>query len=289
MTLNGIPTIGAYDTVGTGTPRTWEYDAAASTATLMKFRALGVDANELNSPNGHANIYFTATATSIGSEAWTARSYSSRTYTTGAFPVVAPPVAVNPAPLTVTANNDSKTYNAVAYGGGNGVGFSGFAFGETASVLGGSLTWSGTSQGAINAGTYSITPGGYTSTNYAIGYANGTLTIDAALATVTAHNKVKTYGDANPALDASVVGEVAGGDTLNYTLSTTATQFSGVVGGPYAIAVDLGSNPNYNVTRVDGTLTIDTALATVTANNKVKTYGDVNPAHLTVVVVVLGV
>jgi ABC-type Fe3+ transport system substrate-binding protein len=110
------------------------------------------------------------------------------------------------------------------------------------------------------------------------------MTIDAALATVTANNKAKTYGDVNPALDAVVVGEIAGGDVVNYTLSTTATQFSGVAGSPYAIAVSLGANANYNVTTSDGAMTIDAALATVTANNKAKTYGDVNPALDAVVV-----
>ena len=51
-----------------------------------------------------------------------------------------------------------------------------------------------------------------------------------------------------------VVGEVAGGDTVAYTLSTTAVQLSGV--GTYPIAVTLGSNPNYDVTATDNTLTV---------------------------------
>ena len=44
------------------------------------------------------------------------------------------------------------------------------------------------------------------------------------------------------------------GDTLNYTLATTATQTS--FPGTYSITVTLGSNPNYSVTKTDGTLTI---------------------------------
>jgi hypothetical protein len=36
------------------------------------------------------------------------------------------------------------------------------------------------------------------------------------------------YGDENPALTAVVTGTVNGGDTINYTLATTATQFSNV-------------------------------------------------------------
>ncbi|MBI3242539.1 MAG: Ig-like domain repeat protein, partial [Chloroflexi bacterium] len=86
-----------------------------------------------------------------------------------------------------------------------------------------------------------------------------------------------TYGDLNPTLTATVVGQVVGGDAINYTLATTATQFSNVVLGGYPITVMLGSNPNYSVTKTDGTLTINAAVATVTANNKSKTYGDDNP------------
>jgi hypothetical protein len=66
----------------------------------------------------------------------------------------------------------------------------------------------------------------------------------------------KIYGMVNPPLDASVTGTV-NGDVLSYTLSTTATQFSVV--GSYPITVTLSSNPNYIVTKTDGTLTITTA------------------------------
>jgi hypothetical protein len=40
--------------------------------------------------------------------------------------------------------------------------------------------------------------------------------------------------------------------TINYTLATTATQFSNV--GDYPIAVTLGDNPNYTVVSTNGIL-----------------------------------
>jgi hypothetical protein len=49
------------------------------------------------------------------------------------------------------------------------------------------------------------------------------------------------------------------------------------------IVVTLGSNPNYEVTKHDGTLTIGKASASVTANDKSKTYGQANPAFDAVV------
>jgi hypothetical protein len=48
--------------------------------------------------------------------------------------------------------------------------------------------------------------------------------------------------DENPALTAVVTGAV-NGDTINYTLATTASQFSNV--GHYPIACDSRRNPNY--------------------------------------------
>jgi hypothetical protein len=41
--------------------------------------------------------------------------------------------------------------------------------------------------------------------------------------TVIADGKSKVYGDENPALTAVVTGAVNGGDTINYTLATTAS------------------------------------------------------------------
>ncbi len=84
---------------------------------------------------------------------------------------------ITPAPLTVTANDDSRTYTGVPYSGGNGVTFAGFVGGETSTVLDGMLGYGGPSQGAVDAGTYGIDPFGLTSANYAILYVNGILTI----------------------------------------------------------------------------------------------------------------
>ncbi len=67
---------------------------------------------------------------------------------------------ISQAPLSITANDFSRMYNGLAYSGGNGVTYSGFVNSETSAVLGGSLAYGGTSQGAKNAGSYVITPPG---------------------------------------------------------------------------------------------------------------------------------
>jgi len=83
------------------------------------------------------------------------------------------------APLTATANAASKTYDGLAYTGGNGVAYSGFVNGETAALLGGALAWGGTGQGAVDIGSYTLIPSGLTSGNYTISFVDGVLAITA--------------------------------------------------------------------------------------------------------------
>ena len=129
------------------------------------------------------------------------------------------PYTVNTAPLTVTANNASKTYNGAAYTGGNGVTYSGFVNSETNAVLGGTLAYSGSSQGAINAGGYFITPGGLTSSNYAIAYTDGALTINKAPLAVTANDASRIFGAANPTFTSTITGYVNGENATTASVS----------------------------------------------------------------------
>jgi hypothetical protein len=103
---------------------------------------------------------------------------------------------IAPVLLLVTANNATKIYDTVPFSGGNGVTYAGFVNGETSAVLGGTITYSGTSQGAVDAGSYVITPGGLTSSNYAVSYVDGILTIDPASVTVLAPNVIDEIANA---------------------------------------------------------------------------------------------
>ena len=86
--------------------------------------------------------------------------------------------SITPKALTVTANNDIKAFDNKPYSGGNGVTMSGLVSGDTAAEVGGSLVYSGSSQGAVLLGSYVITPGGL-SGNYAPTFVNGQLRIEA--------------------------------------------------------------------------------------------------------------
>lgn len=186
---------------------------------------------------------------------------------------------INTQALTITASDFSKIYDASAFSGGNGVTYSGFVTGEDSSVLGGTLSYGGTSQGATGVGSYVIAPSGLTSPNYAITFVNGTLTVTQAALTVTADDQTKVYGNANPSLTASITGFV-GGETLGTSdvtgsavLSTSATTNSNV--GSYAITAATGTlaSTNYSFgTFTDGTLSITQRPITVTAQSNSKVY-----------------
>jgi len=109
-------------------------------------------------------------------------SLSNGTGLAGNYQLAAAPVTttanVAKANLSVTANNDSRTVGAAPYAGGNGVSFSGFAGGDTAAVLGGTLAYGGSSQGASAVGSYAITASGYSAANYTLAYVDGVLMIN---------------------------------------------------------------------------------------------------------------
>ncbi len=86
-------------------------------------------------------------------------------------------LTIDKAALSITANDASKTYDGLAFNGGNGVSYSGLVNGEGVGVLGGTLVYGGSAQGAINNGSYAISTSGLTSGNYAITFVDGTLTI----------------------------------------------------------------------------------------------------------------
>ncbi len=114
--------------------------------------------------------------------------------------------------------------------------------------------------------------------------ATQTQTINAASLTITATDKTKTYGDAvsfdetTPSSDFSVVGLVNSDTVASITLTSAgAAATATVAGSPYDIipsaAVGTGL-ANYDISYVNGSLTVEARDLTITATNKTKTYGD---------------
>ena len=189
------------------------------------------------------------------------------------------------AQLTITAENKTIVYgdalNSVTFT----VNYSGFVNGETAAVLGGTLAFTTANevggapyeQGDDAGSRYAIKPSGLTSGNYEIVWRTGTLSVDTRDVTVTIKDQTTTYTGVTAVLDqdAYEATNVYGGEDLGIALST-----DGVNAGDYAITASW-SNNNYDVTFAGswsgnqwGTLTIDPAPLTITAENKTIIYGD---------------
>ncbi len=190
-------------------------------------------------------------------------------------------LTVNAAPLTITANNDSKTYGTLKT-------FGGTAFTETGLVTANGDTITGvteTSTGApasATVGTYNIVPSAATGTglgNYTIGYVNGTLTVNPATLTITANNDSKTYGTLKT-FSATAFTETglvtANGDTITGVTETSTGAAALATVGTYNIVSSAATGnrlSNYTITYRPGTLTVNAAALTITANNDSKTYG----------------
>jgi hypothetical protein len=111
------------------------------------------------------------------------------------------------APLSITANSDSKFIGQSDSIGFNGVSYSGFVGTQDSSVLGGTLVVARTNGSQNNAGVYTgvLQPSGLTSSNYSISYSNGNFTIvPAETLLIKTVNASATYGSSFSFVPSSV-------------------------------------------------------------------------------------
>ena len=194
------------------------------------------------------------------------------------------------ATLTVTADDQYKNY-------GDPVPeltatFSGFVNGDTAACIGGAASLSTTATVASPAyyvnpdgsiGGYPITAaqGTLAASNYNFDMVDGTLAVFPAFLMVTPDDQVKTYGSTFTAFTGTVEGLVNGDNiTATYT-SDGAAATAGVTNGPYEIDAVLNDPDNelsnYWVMANVGSLTVNPAPLTVTADALSQTYGEATP------------
>ena len=164
-------------------------------------------------------------------------------------------LTITPRPLTLAAQAQSRTYGdanpALTYA----IAGQGLANGDT---LSGGLATAATPRS--NVGTYAIGQGSLAaSANYAVTYQGADLAITVRPLTVTADDRSRIAGDANPTLTYTVGNQgLVNGDTLTGALATTATVQSSA--GIYAITRgSLAASPDYALTLVPGTLTVTPA------------------------------
>ena len=185
-------------------------------------------------------------------------------------------INVDLAPLVVTVGSASKVYGAAnpAFV----VSDQGFVLGQTASVLGGSLTFSTAATAASGVGGYAVSASGLIASNYAISYVGGTLNVTPAPLVVTAGSIARNYGAANPILTGTITG-LENNDPITAQYSTSATAASDVGVDPISVALSDPMNllGNYTVTTSAGTLTITPAPLVVTPDSFARLYGAANP------------
>ena len=162
-------------------------------------------------------------------------------------------------PLTVTAADASKTYDGLAFSGGTSVTYTPC---PDNSLILGTLGYGGTSQGAINAGSYAITPLGLYSNQqgYIITVVPGTLTVNKAnltLAGSQVYNGTTAFAGLNLTATGvasetfAVTGAGASGD-LTRRMSRPASPWLSVTGLVLGTSGNGGLSTNYNSLTVTG-------------------------------------
>ncbi|MFN3408680.1 MAG: DUF4082 domain-containing protein [Limisphaerales bacterium] len=218
----------------------------------------------------------------------TTRTFSGTPTAIGAYPISvvatdtgAPPLSATntftmtivAAPLTVTALNTNKIYGTVV----QPTLFSAAGLRLSDTVTNVTLASAGTNV-AATIGTYPITATnalGTGLTNYAITYAAGTLTVNAASLTITAVDTNKVYGvELQPVLY-TVAGLLNADSVTNVTLTSAGSGTNAPVGS-YAIVPSLAEGAgltNYVIGYSNGLLTVGAASLTITALDTIKLAG----------------
>ena len=178
--------------------------------------------------------------------------------------------SINPTTDTVTltsgtlANSDALSTTSVSSTATNTT-----AAGQTAALTPSSQTFSAGTAG-----------------NYAITYADGTLTVNQRPITVQAASQSRTYGSANPATDTVTLtsGTLANSDTLS-TASVSSTASNTTAAGqtaaltPSSQTFSVGTASNYAITYDDGSLTVTPLIVNVaTVGGATRVYNGTNNA-----------
>jgi len=182
-------------------------------------------------------------------------------------------LSVTPASLTITASDAHKIYGQAASLTGYAV--AGLVNGDTVSTL--DLA-SGGAASTATVGDYAITAGnagGSGLSNYDITYVDGTLSVGRASLVITAGDFGKTYGQ-NANLSGYATRGLVNGDTVSTLDLASGGAASTATVGDYAItAGNAGGSglSNYDITYVDGTLSVGRASLVITAGDVSKWLG----------------
>jgi subtilisin-like proprotein convertase family protein len=264
---------GAYPTLTWANPADITYGTALSGAQLNATATY----NSTNVPGTF--VYTPAAGTVLNAGGAQTLSVAFTPADTTCFLPAGTNVAINVqlAPLTITANNTNKLYGTTPPV--FTASYSGFVHSDTAASLTTPVSLTTTASSTSPVGVYAIAAGGATSSNYSITQVGGYLTNTPAALTITANSTNKLYGATVPVFTASYSGFTNGDSAASLTtpVSLTSAATAASPAGPYTITASAAAYTNYNISFLNGTLTIGTATLTVTANNQSKAYGAALP------------
>jgi hypothetical protein len=195
------------------------------------------------------------------------------------------PGTITPAPLVVTADDQTKTYGTnFAFSGSE---FSSIGLQSPDSISSVTLVSAGAPAPAHVAGSpYPITPsaatGSFNPANYTIRYVDGAMVITPAPLTVTANDQTKPYGTAFPFTGTEFTSSgLLNTDTIgSATLVSPGTPATApVVTSPYYPIIPSAATGgtftpgDYNITYVNGVLIVTPVPLTLTANDATKVFG----------------
>jgi hypothetical protein len=177
-------------------------------------------------------------------------------YATGVY-------TITPAPLTITANNQTMTYGGAVPA--LSATYSGFVNGDNVSSMPTPPAITTTATSASAAGAYPITASGAVDQNYSITYNAGTLTINPASLNVVANAQTKKYGDPDPAFTYAASGYVNGDNSSIFSGSLSRAVGENV--GVYPITIgSLSAGGNYTIRYTGNYLTITIGSQQITWN-----------------------
>jgi trimeric autotransporter adhesin len=178
-------------------------------------------------------------------------------------------------PLTITANNAAKTYDGTVYQGNNGLSCGDVSCAD--SHLYDTSVFSGTAQGARNAGTYTLVSEAYSDQQgYNLNSIAGTLTINKATLNLSAVSDSKVYDGTTASNGAVTVSGLVAGDNISNLGQSFDSKNAGnrtlAVNGGYTVN-DGNNGNNYTVmtSAANGTIT-PKALAVIGQAAQDKTY-----------------
>lgn len=185
---------------------------------------------------------------------------------------------INPVKLTAKVVNKEKTY-----GDENPqfeTQFSGFVNGDNENSISNKGSYSTTSNVNSAVGTYPINLNGTEAQNYYFEYEGGTLTVNKAPLAISVGNYTIKQGDVIPSFIIEYDG-FKNGETKNVLTnmpSITCDATSASAPGTYPIYVSGATATNYDITHINGLLTVTNAdPVTITAKSYTITYGDAIP------------